>query len=130
MTNVDADNVTQEILALEHDALERWAKGDPSGFLEISARDVTYFDPFLVQRIDGFDALRDYYEALRGKVSAQSFRWINPVVQQYGTVAVLTFNFVCVLASDKELRWNCTEVYHRTDPGWRIVQTHWSYTKT
>ena len=26
-------------------------------------------------------------------------------------------------------RWNCTEVYHHTAQGWRIIQTHWSWTK-
>ena len=25
-------------------------------------------------------------------------------------------------------RWNCTEVYRRDPEGWRIVQTHWSFT--
>jgi len=26
-------------------------------------------------------------------------------------------------------RWNCTEVFRRTAQGWRIIQTHWSWTK-
>jgi hypothetical protein len=43
----------------------RWCKGDPDGFLEISAPNVVYFDPFLERRIDGLDALTRYYDALR-----------------------------------------------------------------
>jgi hypothetical protein len=38
MTNDDP------ILTMERQALTRWCNGDPSGFLEISAKDVVYFD--------------------------------------------------------------------------------------
>jgi len=30
--------------------------------------------------------------------------------------------------NENESRWNCTEVYRRDPVGWRIVQTHWSFT--
>lgn len=33
-----------EVIALERAALDRWGKGDPKGFLEIYAPEVTYFD--------------------------------------------------------------------------------------
>ena len=55
------------IISLERAALNRWSKGDPSGFLEISAPDVVYFDPFQERRLDGLGALTGYYESLRGK---------------------------------------------------------------
>jgi hypothetical protein len=44
-----------------------------------------------------------------------------------GDAAVLTFNYVSS-GSEGEARWNCTEVYRRDSVGWRIIQTHWSYT--
>jgi hypothetical protein len=68
------------LLALENAALVRWCTGDPSGFLEICAADVVYFDPFLEQRLDGIAALTRYYEALRGKISAERFEIRNPPV--------------------------------------------------
>lgn len=46
-------DIASEIIALERGALERWCQGDPDGFLEISAPDVVYFDPFLDKRLDG-----------------------------------------------------------------------------
>jgi len=49
--------IEDEILALEKEALRRWCDGDPSGFLELSAPDVVYFDPSLERRLDGLDAL-------------------------------------------------------------------------
>ena len=33
------------IIALERGALDRWGRGDPQGYLDLYARDVTYFDP-------------------------------------------------------------------------------------
>jgi ketosteroid isomerase-like protein len=124
----EAEQVAQEILELERAALVRWCNGDPSGCLEISAPDVVYFDPFIERRIDGLKSLSVYYEGLRGKISAERFEILNPVVQHTGDVAVLTFNFVSYGANQFELRWNCTEVYRRDASGWRIIQTHWSLT--
>lgn len=41
-----SDSLAQKIIDMENSALDRWGKGDPDGFLEISAGDVVYFDPF------------------------------------------------------------------------------------
>ncbi len=128
MSNEDSRQTSEQIIALENAALARWLGGDPSGFLEISAPDVVYFDPFLDRRIDGLSALTDYYDGLRGKISAEKFELINPMVQQIGDAAVLTFNFVSYAGGENEMRWNCTEVYRRDAQRWRIVQTHWSFT--
>lgn len=42
-----------EILRLETRALERWRKGDPSGGLEISEPEITYFDSDTPARLNG-----------------------------------------------------------------------------
>jgi ketosteroid isomerase-like protein len=119
---------THPVIALERQALERWSKGDPSGFLQITAPDVVYFDPFIDQRIDGLEALGHYYEALRGKIRAEHFELVDPIVQEQADTVVLTFHFRCRLANGIDQRWNCTEVYRRSGTNWRIIQTHWSLT--
>lgn len=121
---------TDTILNMEKAALDRWIHGDPSGFLEISAPDVVYFDPFVAHRLDGIGALTELYETLRGKVHADRFELIDPKVQALGSSgAVLTFNFVSWNKNEKPERWNCTEVYRHDPSGWRIIQTHWSPTR-
>jgi ketosteroid isomerase-like protein len=125
----DAASVEQQIIQLERLALNRWCNGDPSGFLEICAPDVVYFDPFIEQRIDGIKALTDYYEALRGTIRADRFEMLNPLVQQVGHAVVLTFNFVSWRSNGEEHRWNCTEVYRQNESRWEIIQTHWSFTR-
>jgi hypothetical protein len=119
--------VETKIVELECAALSRWCSGDPSGFLEISAPDVVYFDPYLERRLDGLAALTERYEGLRGMIDAPRFEMIAPVVQVVGDAAILTFNFNSWDADGRESRWNCTEAYRRTADGWRIFQTHWSY---
>ena len=120
--------ITETLIALESAALERWGKGDPSGFLEICAPDVVYFDPYLEKRIDGVNALTQYYKGLWGQVRFDRFELLNPCVQIGGELAVLTFNYASY-TGDKKSRWNCTEVYRQSEGGWKIIQTHWSYTR-
>jgi catechol 2,3-dioxygenase-like lactoylglutathione lyase family enzyme len=123
------ENVAETIVALERAALERWGRGDPSGFLEISADDVVYFDPFQERRLNGIAELRELYESIRGQVSIVRFDLMAPVVQASGDMAVLTFNFVAESTNEGTSRWNCTEVFRRTGSTWRIIQTHWSFTR-
>lgn len=122
------ENIAATIIAMERAALGRWGKGDPSGYLEISAPEVVYFDPFLERRLDGLEALTRYYETLRGKIRIDRDEFINPKVQVCGEAAVLTFNLVAHIA-EIQVRWNCTEVYQRRGNRWRIIQTHWSITQ-
>ena len=115
---------------MERAALDRWGKGDPSGYLEIYAPDVVYFDPTLERRLDGFDAATRHLEQVRGKISIPRYELLNPRVQQVGdAAAVLTFNYVSYGTTGEVVsRWNLTEVYRRSGRRWAIVQSHWSYT--
>ena len=126
-TQTQAD-VVAEIIGLERAALDRWAKGDPGGFLELSAPDVVYFDPFVGRRLDGHAALAAHYEPLRGNVDIPRYEIENAHVQLAGDAAVLTFNFTSHGGAEDAVRWNCTEVYGRGESGWKIIQTHWSFT--
>jgi hypothetical protein len=123
------DELGRHLVSLEQRALTRWCNGDPSGFLEICAADVVYFDPFIERRIDGLSALANYYEALRGKIRADRFEIRNPLVQRSENLAVLTFNFASFGGNENELRWNCTEAYRLEANGWKIIQSHWSFTR-
>lgn len=124
----DEKDIASTIIVMERAALERWGKGDPSGYLEISAPDVVYFDPFLERRMDGLEALTRYYEGLRGKVWIDRFELLNPKVQLCCDAAVLTFNLVSHMG-ESQMHWNCTEVFQHREGRWLIIQTHWSITQ-
>ena len=122
----DVAEIARTVLALEREALSRWGRGDPSGFLEISDPSITYFDPFQPRRVEGIESLAAIYEALRGKIRIDADEILDPRVQVVGDVAVLTYNYVSQTAG-RVNRWNCTEVFRRSPQGFRILQTHWSF---
>jgi len=125
----DNGAITKLIIGLEKLALDKWNNGNPSGFLEISAKDVAYFDPMTDQRLDGIDKLTALYESIRGKIHAGKYDMINPKVQSVDNMAVLTYNLTTYVG-DTLNKWNCTEVYRlEMDNKWKIIQTHWSMTK-
>ena len=123
-----AEDVAGATLALERAALDSWGRGEPDGFLEITDPDVAHFDPFQPRRVDGLTALQAMYDELRGRIRIERDEIVDPRVHLGGDIAVLTFRFNSI-GSESEMRWNATEVYRRTDGGWRIIDSHWSFTQ-
>ena len=123
-----------DVMAIEQASLERWAKGDPDGFLSHYAADVTYFDPSQERRIDGLQAMTSYLTPFRGKISIDRFEVLNPKVQRHGDIAVLTYNIVNYQRQRDgterlTVRWNSTAVFQRIEGRWKTIHSHFSYTK-
>ena len=123
------EDAATTILNLERAALDRWGKGDPGGYLELSTGDVTYFDPFQERRVDGLAALTALYDQFRGKIKIDRDEITQPHVQVIGDASILTFQFVSH-GSEGAMHWNCTEVYTCVKGQWKIAHTHWSFSKT
>lgn len=128
------DGMLGEVMALESAAMERWRKGDPWGFTEICASEVTYFDTGTPQRLNGLEALKAEYAQREGKISYDVMDFVDPRVQVCGELAVLAYRFLSTwLNPDGSVShrtpWNCTEVFVRSDDQWKLVHTHWSYIK-
>jgi ketosteroid isomerase-like protein len=129
-----APNATasDEIVARERAALDRWGRGDPQGFLDIYAPEITYFDPGVQRRVDGHDAMTEYYRPLTGKIKIKSYEMTGVKVQQHGDMAVLSYNLQseAVQADGKQVtvRWNSTSVYARAGNEWKVIHSHWSIT--
>jgi ketosteroid isomerase-like protein len=115
------DSISRIIIDMEKSALERWNNGDPSGFLEISAKDVVYFDPFSEHRLDGLDELTKLYESIRGQIHVDKYNMTNPNVQAVDDMAVLTYNLISY-SGDNSQKWNCTEVYRLDKNKWEIIE--------
>ena len=126
-------SVADSVIAAERAALDRWGRGDPQGYVETYASEITYFDPFTDKRVDGIDAMKAMLKPFIGKIHIDRYDMLNPRVQQSADVAVLTFNLASHArkpdGSPMIVRWNATEVYRRMSGQWRIIHNHWSFTK-
>ncbi len=117
------------IINLEKNALALWNQGNPDGFLELSSEEVVYFDPALEQKLKGKEALRAYYDTIRGQVNIPVYTIINPTVQASADTAVLTYDYEAH-RDGQVFRMHCTEVYRAQAPDdWKIIHTHWSFVK-
>lgn len=128
------DGALGELMELEALAMERWRSGDPRGFIDICAPDVTYFDPGTPQRINGREDLAAEYAQREGKIFYDVMDFIDPRVQVHGDMAVLFYRFLSTWLHEDgsvshRMPWNCSEVYVRLDGHWWILHTHWSYIK-
>lgn len=119
------------ILAQERRALDSWSRGDPLGYITGFADDATYFDDIGAQRRrDGVAAVRGHFTSLQGKVPPHRYELVNPKVQIYGEVGVLSMRYETFAPDGKPLTpWNATVVYRRSAGEWRVVHAHWSMLK-
>ena len=131
------DSLLQELVGLERAALDRWIALDPQGYLDLYATELTYFDPTTESRVDGLEAIRARLAPMKNAqipFKDRRYEMIAPRVQRHGDVAILTFNLVNYgrLPDRPEsalTRWNSTEVYGRAGGKWKIIHSHWSFTK-
>jgi ketosteroid isomerase-like protein len=126
--------LSDQIVMLERRALDRWGQGDPGGFLEVYAPGISYFDPSTEARLDGHQAMSDYYRPWIGKIRIARYELLNPQVVAAGTMALLTYNLVNYIldaggAESVGSRWNSTTVYQHDGSAWRSIHSHWSYTR-
>jgi ketosteroid isomerase-like protein len=108
-------------------AMDRWYRGEPSGYAALFADDVTYFAPVTDGRLEGIGNLRALFAPVKGKINIPRFELLSPKLQLQGDVGVLTYN-LDEYARDgaPSARWNATEIYRRVGDQWRIIHGHWS----
>ncbi len=111
--------------------MERYRKGDPFGFTDISIPAVTYFDSRTPGRVEGLASLKAQMAERAGKIHYDVMDFVEPRVQVHGEAAVLFYRFFSTSlrpdgAVAERTAWNCTEVFVKIDGQWRIVHTHWS----
>jgi ketosteroid isomerase-like protein len=131
---IDMRTSADQIILLERDALDRWGKGDPGGFLELYGADITYFDPLTAARIDGHQAMENYYRPWAGKIQVARYEMLNPQVVLDGNMALLTYNLVNHIEDAEGVEsvgscWNSTTMYQQRNGAWKAIHSHWSFTR-
>ena len=120
--------LAQHIIGLEKAALDKWFKGDTSGYEQLwSKRSFTYFDAVVEKRVDDHATIAEFLKTIDGKLHADSYDFRNPRVQIGKDMAVLTYQlFAKTTLIDME--YNCIEVYQKEEDGeWRVIHSTWSF---
>lgn len=121
---------TKELIKLEKAALDRWNNGDPTGYLELYSDGFTYFDESTKARVDGLETIKKWYAPVAGKIYNARYEMLNPKVQWFGQTGILSYNLITYSKEGNVTsRWNSTEVYSKYDEKWKIIHSHWSFTK-
>ena len=126
-------SVAELIIAKEKMLLDEWGKGHTMIFPQNSADEITYFDPSLEKRINGIQEFTELLKPIENKFTIEKYEMLNPKVQLHGEVAVLSYNLVDysknLKGEEQKFLWNSTEVYAKINDDWKIIHSHWSFTK-
>jgi ketosteroid isomerase-like protein len=124
--------VLRDVMAVETEAMQRWRKGDPWGFIDTFDPEVTYFNPTTPARITGREALKAEYARREGKIHYDVMEFIDPKVLVYGDLAVLVFRYFSTNlqpsgAIASRTPWFCTKIYRHNVSAWQLAHNHWSF---
>ena len=121
-------NPEEAILAQAQIDFDFWSKGDTLGYGQSAADDVTFFNNTPADaRIDGIQAFHNFLSALKGLIPPHKNKIVDPKVQVYDNVGILTLQYHA-FSSDGEVlaRARGTIVYRKINDAWKMVHTHWS----
>ena len=122
--------LADHIISLEKAALEKWFKGDTSGYAELwSKKNFTYFDAVVSKRVDDYKTISDFLKTIEGKLFADKWDFVDPRVQIGKDMAVLTYQLFSK-TSLLDMEYNCIEVFQKEEDGiWRVIHSTWSIIK-
>lgn len=133
----------EELLALLDRHLRSIWAGDLDLYRATTGEDVTFYEWYITtQRIDGLDFhLRETAANFRsaedrrrgGRRYDVEHEVLQPKVQMYGDVAIITYSLLMRYTTDTEVRHtthNETRVFQKRQQGWQLVHCHKSPMQT
>ena len=118
--------LADHIIGLEKKALDKWFKGDVSGYQALwSERSFTYFDAVVTQRVDDYETITAFLHSIDGKLFADSYDFRSPRIQFGKDMAVLTYQLFAK-TNLIDMEYNVIEVFQKELDGWRVIHSTWS----
>jgi len=119
--------LADHLIGLEKKALDKWFKGDVSGYQTLwSGRSFTYFDAVVTERIDDFETITKFLKSIDGKLFADSYEFRNPRIQFGKDIAVLTYQLFAK-TNLIDMEYNVIEVFQEEPDGWHVIHSTWSF---
>lgn len=124
-------NIPEIILSHERDALNNWSNGNPAGYFQHAADDITYFDDIGAQgRKEGIESVSPYGETLKEMIPPHKYEMENTKVQVYGDAAILSYHYQPYSNEGEPLtKWRASVIYSNLNDEWKMVHAHWTMVK-
>lgn len=116
------------LISLEKSALDKWFKGDISGYESLwSERSFTYFDAVVTRRVDDYGTIKIFLKSIEGKLFADNYDFLYPRIQAVKDMAVLTYQLYAK-TNRIDMEYNVIEVFQKEEDGnWRVIHSTWSF---
>lgn len=119
--------LADHLIGLEKAALDKWFKGDTSGYETLwSTRSFTYFDAVVTERVDDYETIKKFLGSIHGKLFADRFELRSPRVQAVKDMAVLTYQLFAK-TNLIDMEYNVVEVFQKEEAGWHVIHSTWSF---
>lgn len=120
--------LAEYIIGLEKAALNKWFKGDTSGYENLwSKHSFSYFDGVVTKRVDNHATIAEFLKTVEGKLFAGSYDFRNARVQTGQDMAVLTYQLFAK-TNLIDMEYNCIEVFQKETNGeWHVIHSTWSF---
>jgi hypothetical protein len=106
---------------------ERWASGDPMGYIECAADDISWMDDLAAFKpVVGKDALTAYLEGFKGKIPPHKHELQEKMFQFYEDIVVVTYRYQGVFDTVAAPPWKVSSVYRYVDDDWLSVHENWT----
>ena len=115
------------LIGLEKAALDRWFKGDTSGYRELwSKQSFSYFDGANPDRVEDYDSICTFLDTIEGILFASHYDFCCPRVQFGKDMAVLTYQLFAKTTLI-DMQYNCIEVFQKESDDWHVIHSTWSF---
>lgn len=123
--------IKDTIVELEKEALDQWSNGNPGGYVQNGAIDMTYVDDIGAHDlIIGLDHITQYAQSLKEMIPPHKYEMAGTKVQQFGDTAILSYQYhPFTLEGQPQTKWRTTVVYALLDGVWKIVHANWTMMK-
>ena len=124
------DEAKTAIMEKINSANDRWASGDPMGFMECVAQDILWMDDLGAPiPVIGKESLGKYLENFKGQIPPHQHELFNHEFQFYGEIVIVNYRYQGTFDGAPLEPWKITSVYRYIDGDWLSVHENWSQVK-
>ncbi len=123
----------ESLVEFEKSVQWQWSSGDPTGYMDALAEDVTYFDPLAEHLLVGREAVREHWKRIYKDAHITRQEYLNEVARPSvkGDEVLLAFNFKTYKQDDNGeeklfLSWDMSLIFRKIDAKWLMVHGHLS----